>query len=109
MVLLFSLIYVAVLLADKFEKPILYLPFLILGGIGLILGIVEIVVLIVLLFVSPKVLYEGFNHENDDSNTMSSTTSPQIDEGTFKIIMIIALVILIICELIGLYFWNIVR
>ncbi|KAE9545836.1 hypothetical protein FO519_010952, partial [Halicephalobus sp. NKZ332] len=109
MVLLFSLIYVAVLLADKFEKPILYLPFLIIGGIGLILGIVEIVVLIVLLFVSPKVLYEGFHQENDGSNTMSSTTSPQIDEGTFKIIMIIALVILIICELIGLYFWNIVR
>ncbi|KAE9548789.1 hypothetical protein FO519_008001 [Halicephalobus sp. NKZ332] len=110
LILLGSLIYVAVLFADKLEKPVLYLPFLILGGIGLILGIVQIVFFTALLIFSPETLQEIISDE-DDLNILTPTISPThpTDDGTFKIIMIIALVILIICELIGLYFWNTVR
>jgi len=106
-----SLIYVAVLLADKWEKPVLYLPFLIVVGFGLILMIVEIVAFIVLIFLPPEFLKELFNHSTVASSISTSTISPEgsTNRTIFIVTLTVTITILIISELIGLYCWNVVR
>uniref|UniRef100_A0AC34Q3W1 Uncharacterized protein n=1 Tax=Panagrolaimus sp. JU765 TaxID=591449 RepID=A0AC34Q3W1_9BILA len=125
MVFVWSLIYIAILLADKYEKPTLYIPFLIVTGMSLIFGIIELIILVVVLFIPFSTVQEWFPKNlnataTDDITTttlapladnVSTTMSPKdVNAATlFTAIVIFIIVVLIICMLISFYCLNVVR
>uniref|UniRef100_A0AC34QDM5 Uncharacterized protein n=1 Tax=Panagrolaimus sp. JU765 TaxID=591449 RepID=A0AC34QDM5_9BILA len=113
-IIIFLIAYVLVLLADKMEKP----------GLLLIFQLIEIIFLFVMIIMPPGTFFSYDDDEYEwrywgrDNETMTTTTATTIvrqpshrtiDRPTHVIILLGFLLLLIVCELLGIYFWYIIN
>uniref|UniRef100_A0A7E4UVN8 MARVEL domain-containing protein n=1 Tax=Panagrellus redivivus TaxID=6233 RepID=A0A7E4UVN8_PANRE len=94
-------LYIAVLVADKYEQPFLYLPFLVIQTLLLLSGGAILVYLVVTICRSN----EYFAGETDEL----SKDEIKSRANDWRAMLGILIACLVVSEIFGIYIWNIVR
>uniref|UniRef100_A0A914YWB3 Uncharacterized protein n=1 Tax=Panagrolaimus superbus TaxID=310955 RepID=A0A914YWB3_9BILA len=107
MALIFGLFYAGILYADKYERPWAYVPFLIVYGATLILGIVVIILSLIFILFPPEAFKNFINDEEEKGG--EEEHGFKFNQTTINLLLTVIIISGIIGELIGLYIWNVIR